>query len=326
VNEQGTTVAPSVAPSVAVGVDGSDAALRAVRWAAAEARRRRAPLRILHAAPYAVDNLPGERRAASILALAYVVADHAQPQVSTHTEWFPERPARVLAAAAETAQLLVVGMGGGNGVDDVLRHSTALEVSAVAACPVVVVRDYPGPVPADGTVVLGVDDIGADAAAVTAAFGDAERTASRLVALHALRGPRLGARRAGRAPGRRPSGGGADAHAGVLALAVPLPRCAGGRAGGARRPGGAPPGGGDGRAAGGRRHTRPRPGARLVLGSTSRAVARRCPCPVMIVCPGVHVVEPEPERRAQPAAADAPGEARTSTTRGPHLRDRSELW
>src|SRR3954468_8241621 len=35
-----------------VGVDGSDCALAAVRWAAEEAQRRDVPLRIVHAAPY----------------------------------------------------------------------------------------------------------------------------------------------------------------------------------------------------------------------------------------------------------------------------------
>ena len=36
-------------PTVLVGVDGSNNALRAVRWAAAEAHRRMLPLRLVHA-------------------------------------------------------------------------------------------------------------------------------------------------------------------------------------------------------------------------------------------------------------------------------------
>ena len=40
------------AREVVVGVDGTESALSAVRWAAQEAERRQAPLRILHAAPY----------------------------------------------------------------------------------------------------------------------------------------------------------------------------------------------------------------------------------------------------------------------------------
>ena len=37
---------------IVVGVDGTECGLGAVRWAAQEAARRGAPLRILHAAPY----------------------------------------------------------------------------------------------------------------------------------------------------------------------------------------------------------------------------------------------------------------------------------
>ena len=65
-------------PCVVVGVNGSGTALRAVRWAAAEAHRCRVPLRIVHAAPYALGNPGDERRAESILALAHTVATHAQ--------------------------------------------------------------------------------------------------------------------------------------------------------------------------------------------------------------------------------------------------------
>jgi nucleotide-binding universal stress UspA family protein len=314
-----------VAPSVVVGVDGSETALRAIRWAAAEAHRRRAPLRILHAAPYALDSLPGQRRATSILTLAHTVAAHAQPQVSAHVEWFTERPARVLAAAAETAQLLVVGMGGGSGFDDVLLHSTALDVSTAARCPVLVVRGLQRPVPAEGPVVVGVEDVGRDAAALTAAFDDADRTGTRLVVLHALHGPEsvldavaghpASARAAAeqelmqalspwrsRHPGVpldvRVVHGAAAGHLLEAAVSARL-LVVGTHARGA--------------------------GARLVLGSTSRAVARRSPCPVMIVRPDVHVTDPQPVEQARtaiPAEVDAPVPAPWSL----HRRDRSGLW
>lgn len=98
-------------PSVVVGVNGSGTAVHAVRWAAAEARRRRAPLRIVHAAPHAVGNPLDEEQAASILAVARTVAAHAQPRVPIDTECVFDKPAQVLTAATQTAQLLVVGMG-----------------------------------------------------------------------------------------------------------------------------------------------------------------------------------------------------------------------
>jgi nucleotide-binding universal stress UspA family protein len=42
-------------PTVLVGVDGSDDALRAVRWAAREAARRQLPLRLVHAFPWVAE-------------------------------------------------------------------------------------------------------------------------------------------------------------------------------------------------------------------------------------------------------------------------------
>src|SRR5579864_5188056 len=44
---------PRTASAVVVGVDGSDGAKEALRWALAEARLRKAPLRIVHAWTYA---------------------------------------------------------------------------------------------------------------------------------------------------------------------------------------------------------------------------------------------------------------------------------
>ena len=52
---------------VVVGTDGTEAALRAVAWAATEARLRGVPLRIVHAAPYVASaNEAGRHRATAI--------------------------------------------------------------------------------------------------------------------------------------------------------------------------------------------------------------------------------------------------------------------
>ncbi|MFC5994985.1 universal stress protein, partial [Pseudonocardia hispaniensis] len=102
-------------PGVIVGVDGTETALRAVRWAVAEARSRNLPLTIVHAAPYATDTI-GRRRVASILARAYTVAFRQAPDVSMHTERVVEQPLNALLDAADRAALLVVGMMGGDRV------------------------------------------------------------------------------------------------------------------------------------------------------------------------------------------------------------------
>ena len=168
---------------VVVGVDGSETALRAVGWATREARRRGAPLRIVHAAPYAEGSASGERHAGSILTLAHTVATQTLPDLPAVTERLPGPMPQALVDAGRGAQLLVVGMSGGSRYDDVLLHSAALDVCAAAVCPVAVVRGR-GDVAARGPVVLGVEDVKADAKAVTVAFADAERHATRLVVVH----------------------------------------------------------------------------------------------------------------------------------------------
>ena len=171
---------------VVVGVDGSETALRAVSWASREARRRGAPLRIVHAAPYADGDAICERQAGSILTLAHTVAGRAAPDLPTVTERLSGPMPRSLADAGAGAQLLVVGMTGGSRLDDVLLHAAALKVCELAPCPVAVVRCRHGLVPADyGPVVLGLEDLVAGALAVTAAFADAQRHASHLVVMHA---------------------------------------------------------------------------------------------------------------------------------------------
>ncbi|HXV94396.1 MAG TPA: universal stress protein [Pseudonocardia sp.] len=170
---------------VVVGVDGSGTALRAAVWAADEAALRGAPLRIVHAAPYARASSVGLRRAQSILALGYTVVHRARPDVDAHTERLDEDAPDALAAAAESAQLLVVGMFGGSGVEDLILRSVAIDVSAVASCPVAVVRGHRSATADTRHVLLGVEDVAADAAAVTAAFTDAALHRTGLVLLHA---------------------------------------------------------------------------------------------------------------------------------------------
>jgi nucleotide-binding universal stress UspA family protein len=75
--------------TVVVGVDGSAQALRAVRWAVTEARRRKAVLRVITALPWTDDRLVGlpgigpepcgeHLREAAVNALAAAVAAAAE--------------------------------------------------------------------------------------------------------------------------------------------------------------------------------------------------------------------------------------------------------
>ena len=171
--------------SIIVGVDGTSTALRAVAWAAKEALLRGRPLRLVHAAPYlgTPDDPTGRGRADAVLARARTVAHQIAPELSTDVAVLPDPPVSALIDASADAELLVIGMIGGSGAEIVLG-SVTLDITTGAHCPVAVVR---GESAADHAtrrrpppVLLGIESVDADAAAVTAAFDDADRHGSGL--------------------------------------------------------------------------------------------------------------------------------------------------
>jgi nucleotide-binding universal stress UspA family protein len=114
------------AREIVVGVDGSECGLRAVRWAAHEAARRNAPLRIVHAAPYL--SRRGEAggqsvelsRARSITAQAFTVARHTEHDVQTTTEVIPGDRVDTLLRAAAASQLVVLGSSTTGAADELV--------------------------------------------------------------------------------------------------------------------------------------------------------------------------------------------------------------
>jgi nucleotide-binding universal stress UspA family protein len=180
---------------VVVGVDGSDSALRAVRWAADEAARRRAPLRLVTAFGWTDDltvGLPGlgtryrdilldqSRRG---LATAVATAREGWPELEISDELRIGYPIGTLAAEARKAQLLVVGDRGLNRVEGVLLGSVGVAMAAHSACPAVIVR---GAEPIDSTrpIVVGVDSGPVSEAAVAFAFQAAADRSTSLIAVH----------------------------------------------------------------------------------------------------------------------------------------------
>jgi nucleotide-binding universal stress UspA family protein len=166
-----------------VGVDGTSCALDAVRWAVDEARRRGIGLTIVHAAPYASGSEGFEaQRVRQILAVAYTVAHRAAPAVAVSTTSSPARPAEALAAAADAAPLLVLGIPTDSSYE-ILPTSVALDVAGRASCPVTVVRGRLHT--HDGPVLAGIEDPVADAAVLDLAFCEAALHGNELVVLQA---------------------------------------------------------------------------------------------------------------------------------------------
>jgi len=188
--------------TVIVGVDGSEEALRAVRWAVPEARRRRATLRLVTAFAWTDDRMVGwpglgqaaygERLRAAAehdLAAAASVAAQLDPDLPVEQDLVLGFPGGVLVDQARGAELLVVGDNGRGRLGSVLAGSVAVGVAAHAACPVVVVRGVEPQPDERLPVVVGIDGTPLSEAAVAFAFEAASARRAPLVAVHTWVGP-----------------------------------------------------------------------------------------------------------------------------------------
>jgi nucleotide-binding universal stress UspA family protein len=179
---------------VVVGVDGSPTAVVAVRWAAAEAARAGAPLRIVHAYELPVGFPTGvteeqsildalRREGRRLLAEAHDTANEVTPQPpAVETELAAMPAATGLLRESADASVLVLGNRGRNALTGLLVGSTSLALSGQAHCPVVLVRGHESPT---GPIVVGVDGTDANEAAVGFAFAQAAVQDAPLVAVHA---------------------------------------------------------------------------------------------------------------------------------------------
>lgn len=183
---------------IVVGVDGSLPALHAVRWAAGEAQRRGAPLRLVHACNVVPVRHPvrlappSEFRDAILtegrhwLNTAADTARRAVPGVAPSTDLRDGGTAEILVAESASAQLVVLGSRGLGGFAGLLLGSVTLALAAHAHCPVVVMpTSTVSCAPADhGPVVVGVDGSALSEAAVEFAFMAAAMRGAPLHAVH----------------------------------------------------------------------------------------------------------------------------------------------
>jgi nucleotide-binding universal stress UspA family protein len=186
----------TVQGTVVAGIDGSDLAIEAARWAAAEAARHRCVLRLVRAYRLPPSSDP---EASSLLwshahhqlwsaahCVRAVVPELAVEQVVAEGD-----PAEVLLRESAGARLLVVGTRGVGGFAALLVGSVGSALARRAECPLVVVR---GPVLPDAAlvradrarpVVVGVDGSPASEPALAFAFAAADAWSAPLVAVHA---------------------------------------------------------------------------------------------------------------------------------------------
>ena len=173
---------------IVVGVDGSEQSAAALRWAAGEASARGAPLVAVlvwdlfnqrHAdGTRRVDPAYDERSADR--ALAHIVDDAlgAERGGAVVRRTVCDRPAPGLLAAADGADLLVVGARGLGGFRGLLLGSVSQQCLHHASGPIAVVHgDHDPSAGGRGRVVVGVD--GSDGAAAALRWATADAVAGR---------------------------------------------------------------------------------------------------------------------------------------------------
>lgn len=189
---------PNTRKAVVAGVDGSDTAAAAARWAGAVAARIDAPLHLVHSLPsegifyseaavliqsQMMDQLrkDGEKVLSDVADL--VRADH--PDLEIQSFIGPGPAASAVLEAAEKARVVVLGATGAGAIENFLLGSTVVRVANHASCPVVVWRGDPkNPLPDHRPVVVGVDGSELSIAAVRYAFEYAQLFGTPLVAVH----------------------------------------------------------------------------------------------------------------------------------------------
>jgi len=162
------TTGSTVLPVIAVGFDGSAPAAAALDWAALEARRTGATLRVISVVHYpgmhagtleSAPILPASllSRANKLSAEAASRARKVLESGMLETQIVIGAAAEALVAATQSVQLLVVGNRGRSDLASTVLGSVSFAVTAHAHCPVVVVGEGAVLVGPRHGVVVGVD-------------------------------------------------------------------------------------------------------------------------------------------------------------------------
>lgn len=183
---------------VLVGLDGSAASRRAVRWAAQAAGLRHRPLRMMTVFRWPVESYTVAPRAempdeAGVRDQVREMLDGevravraAHPDLDVRGDFVDGTPAKVLVEQSAGATLTVLGQRGEGGLTGLLLGSVATQVATHASGPVVVVPDEE---PGIGPVVVGVDGSELSEPAIGFAFEEASWRRVELVAVHAWAAP-----------------------------------------------------------------------------------------------------------------------------------------
>jgi len=156
---------PQSTPRIVVGIDGSDAAISAAKWAVAEAVSLNVPLRLVHSVPARLADAPADDESldieyaqTSLRAADAALAAIGEP-VKVECDIVHGSPESALIDESKTAAMICLGSVGIGWVARKVLGSTADAVARQAQCPVAIIRsDRQGGKPASGYVAVVVDD------------------------------------------------------------------------------------------------------------------------------------------------------------------------
>ena len=180
---------------VVVGIDTSSSSYTAYGWAAEEAARRHAVLRLVHAYTLPSRAFPGYNpmshdaqtalRAAGeeLLQDTAATLQQSNPSLSIDTRLIQGDPVAALQAQSEQARLTVVGSRGSGRLTGLVLGSVAMAIASTNTAPVAVIHPHQRAF-RNGPVVVGVDGSPTSEAAVAFAFEAAALRRTKLVAVH----------------------------------------------------------------------------------------------------------------------------------------------
>ncbi|MEY9214531.1 universal stress protein [Thermobifida halotolerans] len=166
---------------IVAAVDGTEPSLRALDWAAREARLLGRKLRVVHAFDWPLHyrvprGLPGfdiDEFARRVVHEAVDRVREREPEVEAEALHIVGTVGPTLLQQSENAHLIVAGSRGLSGLRAVVLGSVGVQLAALAECPAVIVPDR-DPGAETGRVVVGVDGSPSALAATDRAFVEAE--------------------------------------------------------------------------------------------------------------------------------------------------------
>ncbi|ALE19102.1 universal stress protein [Lawsonella clevelandensis] len=182
---------------IVVGVDGSPSSRLAAQWAAQEAKARDLP--VLLAAAYIVPQFLYAEGMVPSRAIFEELEEQAQGfideaaaairEVNTEVELMQQlhegSPISMLLELSKEADMVVIGSRGLGGVAGALLGSVSASLVGHAHCPVVVVRDDMDLAPERNCIVVGADGSPVSELAVQIAYQEADAHGAELVAVNA---------------------------------------------------------------------------------------------------------------------------------------------